>query len=72
MKHFCLGLLLVCGLVQLKVDVQAQTLAPSKLLSNAATNTVNTPHVRAEFMAYAPEGVQPGKPLMVGDRKSVV
>jgi thiol:disulfide interchange protein/DsbC/DsbD-like thiol-disulfide interchange protein len=59
MKHFCIGLLLVCGLLQ-------QTQAQSKLFSNAATNTVNTPHVRAELMAYTPDGVQPGKPFMLG------
>jgi len=29
-------------------------------------NVVTTPHVRAELMAYAPDGVQVGKPLWVG------
>jgi thiol:disulfide interchange protein len=40
--------------------------AQSKLLSNFASNAVTTPHVRAELMAYAPDGVQPGKPLTFG------
>jgi thiol:disulfide interchange protein len=40
--------------------------AQSKLLSNSVANVINTPHVRAELMAYAPDGVQPGKPLVVG------
>jgi DsbC/DsbD-like thiol-disulfide interchange protein len=56
MKHLFLGLYLLCSLVQ----------AQSKLLSNFASNTVTTPHVRAELMAYAPDGVQPGKPLLLG------
>ena len=30
------------------------------------TNTVTTPNVRAELMAYAPQGVQPGQPLWLG------
>ncbi|QXL84256.1 protein-disulfide reductase DsbD [Comamonas sp. NLF-1-9] len=32
----------------------------------AASNVVNTPHVRAELVAQAPEGVAPGKPLTLG------
>jgi thiol:disulfide interchange protein len=55
MKFFGL-LFLICGLAQ----------AQSKLISNFATHTVTTPHVRAELMALAPDGVLPGKPLLVG------
>jgi thiol:disulfide interchange protein len=35
-------------------------------LKNSASNTVDTPRVRAELLAYAPEGVEPGKPLTLG------
>ena len=60
MRYFLIGLMLVCGLAQ------AQGQGQSKLLSNFASNTVTTPHVRAELMAYAPDGIQPGKPLTLG------
>ena len=32
----------------------------------AASTVISTDQVRAELMAFAPEGVQPGKPLWVG------
>lgn len=64
MKQFILGFFLVCGVLQ--APAQAQAPLPSKLLSNFASNVVSTPHVRAELMAYAPDGVQPGKPLTLG------
>jgi thiol:disulfide interchange protein DsbD len=32
----------------------------------STTHVVTTPHVRAELMAYAPDGVQTGKPLVLG------
>ena len=35
-------------------------------LAGAASNVVTTPRVRAELMAYAPDGVTPGAPLWVG------
>ncbi len=61
MKHLLIGLwCLVCLL--LSGVAQAQ----SKLLSNFASNAVTTPHVRAELLAYAPDGVQPGKPFTLG------
>jgi len=41
---------------------QAQTVLASKSIGNVVT----TPHVRAELMAYAPDGVQLGKSLWVG------
>jgi len=34
--------------------------------SGVASNVVTTPRVRAELMAYAPDGVTPGAPLWVG------
>lgn len=52
MKHFLFSLMLVCGFVQAQ---------PS-----TAVSSVTTPHVRAELLAYAPDGVQAGKPLTVG------
>lgn len=56
MKYLCLGLLLLCGWAH----------SQSKLMANAVTHTVTTPHVRTELMAYAPDGVQPNKPFTLG------
>ncbi len=36
------------------------------LSQNTAKTVVTTPQVRAELLAYAPDGVEPGKPVMVG------
>jgi len=36
------------------------------LAQSGPGSTVTTPQVRAELLAHAPEGVQPGKPLWVG------
>ena len=36
------------------------------LLAAAQTAVVTTPHVRAELLAHAPEGVGPGKPVWLG------
>ena len=36
------------------------------LAQSAPGTTVTTPQVRAELLAHAPEGVQPGKPVWVG------
>jgi thiol:disulfide interchange protein/DsbC/DsbD-like thiol-disulfide interchange protein len=47
----------------------ALSLAALPLLSLAQAgpgSTVTTPQVRAELLAHAPEGVQPGKPVWVG------
>jgi DsbC/DsbD-like thiol-disulfide interchange protein/cytochrome c biogenesis protein CcdA len=33
---------------------------------SSAKSVVTTPQVRAELLAYAPDGVEPGKPVMVG------
>jgi thiol:disulfide interchange protein/DsbC/DsbD-like thiol-disulfide interchange protein len=48
--------------------VQSQTLKSSSLFAGAkpSTSVVTTPHARAELMAYAPDGVQAGKPLTLG------
>ena len=35
-------------------------------LAWAQTSVVTTPHVRAELLAHAPEGVGPGKPVWLG------
>jgi thiol:disulfide interchange protein/DsbC/DsbD-like thiol-disulfide interchange protein len=40
--------------------------AQANFASKAIGSVVTTPHVRAELMAYAPDGVQPGKPFWVG------
>ncbi len=48
---------------------QAQTPPASSLFTGADKSTsavVTTPRVRAELMAYAPDGVQVGKPLWLG------
>lgn len=44
--------------------VAALALGPS--VSGAADNVVQTEQVRAELIAHAPEGVQPGKPVWLG------
>ena len=53
------GLFLTCSAI---LTAQAQANFSTKSISNVVT----TPHVRAELMAYAPDGVQLGKPLWVG------
>ena len=53
------GLFLTCSVI---LTAQAQANFSTKSISNVVT----TPHVRAELMAYAPDGVQLGKPLWVG------
>ena len=47
---------------------QAQITLKSNRLDSATGNgaVVGTPHVRAELLAHAPEGVGPGKPLWLG------
>ena len=40
--------------------------AQTGFASKAVSHVVTTPHVRAELMAYAPDGVQAGKPLQLG------
>lgn len=61
MKYFLAGLVLVSSLAL------AQTKLGASLASSAAPSAVVvTPHVRAELMADAPEGVQVGKSFYVG------
>ena len=57
--RWLVSLFLTCGVL---FAAQAQTSLATKSISNVVT----TPHVRAELMAYAPDGVQLGKPLWVG------
>ncbi len=61
-------LLRVALLMGLVTSSWAQTPAKSDLFSSApvAGRVLTTPHVRAELMAYAPDGVQAGKPLWLG------
>jgi len=50
-------------------QAQTQSLAQAQkpsFLSKSAGNVVTTPHVRAELMVYAPDGVQAGKPFWLG------
>lgn len=56
MKQFLLSLLFVTSLAS----------AQSNFLGKSISNVVTTPHVRAELMAYAPDGVQAGKALQLG------
>ena len=49
----------MCGII---LTAQAQT----NFFTKSISNVVTTPHVRAELMVYAPDGVQLGKPLWVG------
>ncbi len=44
----------------------AALLACLPLLAAAQTAVVSTPHMRAELLAHAPQGVGPGKPLWLG------
>lgn len=44
----------------------ALALAAAPWLAQAAGTTVTTPQVRAELLAHAPEGVQPGKTVWLG------
>ena len=57
--QWLVSLFLMCGIL---FATQAQTNFTNKTTSNIVT----TPHVRAELMAFAPDGVQLGKPLWVG------
>ena len=42
------------------------TLALAPAVTVAASSQVTTPQVRAELVAHAPEGIAPGKPLLLG------
>jgi thiol:disulfide interchange protein len=44
----------------------AATLLPGTSLAQAGKAVVSTERVRAELLAHAPEGVEPGKPLWLG------
>ena len=61
------ALLAACAL---GAPASAQLLSePAAGLSSGApagSSTVTTPHVRAELVAHAPDGVGPGKPLWLG------
>jgi len=57
--HCLVSLFLTCGVI---LTAQAQATFSSKVTSHVVT----TPHVRAELMAYAPDGVQAGKPFSIG------
>jgi len=58
------------ALALLAGGTQAQfTLKPSSTFGGAAaggSSVVTTPHVQAELVAHAPDGVAPGKPLWLG------
>lgn len=41
-------------------------LLPATVLAQAGQSVVTTEHVRAELLAQAPDGIQPGQPLWVG------
>ena len=58
--RWLVSLFLVCGLAQ------AQNSLQSALAGKSASAVVTTPHLRAELMVYAPDGVQAGKPLFAG------
>jgi thiol:disulfide interchange protein len=49
----------------ISASVNAQNLPPKTSFANAKS-TVTTPQVTAELLAYAPDGVEPGKQVMVG------
>ena len=59
---------LATGALNLRSD--APPLAPlaplASSVASASTNVVQTAQVRAELMAYAPQGIGPGKPLWLG------
>jgi thiol:disulfide interchange protein/DsbC/DsbD-like thiol-disulfide interchange protein len=44
----------------------AQNSLQSALAGKSASSVVTTPHLRAELMVYAPDGVEAGKPLFAG------
>ncbi|MES2424764.1 MAG: thioredoxin family protein [Pseudomonadota bacterium] len=48
------------------VLIAAGAVSTPAVAQNTAKNVVTTPQVRAELMAYAPDGVEPGKPVWVG------
>ncbi|MBS0341129.1 MAG: thioredoxin family protein [Proteobacteria bacterium] len=58
-KAFALSLLLAAGAAVLPPSAHAQLPAPAQAV-------VSTPRVRAELMAYAPDGVTPGARIWVG------
>ena len=49
----------------ISTSVKAQNL-PQSTSFNTAKSIVTTPQVKAELLAYAPDGVEPGKTVMVG------
>ena len=64
-QHVVAALVLASSLVQAQITLPLKTSnLPSS--SAAASHVVTTPHVRAELMAYAPDGVQLGKPFWLG------
>ena len=60
--QWLISLFLVCGLAQAQTPPASSLFAGAKSISHVVT----TPRVRAELMAYAPDGVQTGKPLWLG------
>jgi thiol:disulfide interchange protein len=59
--------LIALGAVPMAVSAQnAPFSLPGKSSRGAASNVVTTEQVRAELLAWAPEGVEPGKPVWVG------
>jgi thiol:disulfide interchange protein/DsbC/DsbD-like thiol-disulfide interchange protein len=55
--HLLGAVLMAMALLGLAMPVHAQA---------GGKNVVTTPHVRAELMAHAPEGIEPGNPVWVG------
>ena len=46
----------------------AASVLPAAVLAQADKSVVTTERVRAELLAHAPQGIQPGQPLWVGLR----
>jgi len=63
LRIYFVSLLTATGAVCLPAIAQAQVRSP---LLTSASSVVVTPHVRAELVAQAPQGVTPGAPVWIG------
>lgn len=64
---FAATLLIALGAIPMVAGAQNVPLnLPGKSSRGAAASVVTTDQVRAELLAWAPEGVEPGKPVWVG------
>jgi len=60
-------LLIALGAISTSASAQGSPISlPGKASRGAAASVVTTEQVRAELLAWAPEGVEPGKPVWVG------